>query len=430
MGALGYNLKKMEHSNPQRRAELLETNFNSLSKNEIRNEVDLIRQLRPGLNRYVYHTSLNFSAEESHDLPNEKLLAIATDYLNAMGFDDNQYFIFRHYDAEHPHLHLLVNRIRFDSSVVSDSNNFKRSEKILRELEYRYNLIPVEQSKYVVKEQSNAITRVAGNAVTQFQSNGITVDKDDHVSGKLYNRATVGYNTAITVERNNYVSQRAPKKDEIEMAVRTKKASEKMFLQKVLSDILKNNKLSMQDFIQQCEAKNINLLFNQASTGRISGITYFHGAFKAKGQALGDRFKWMEIIKRLDYEQDRDSEAVGKANGRTRSKYGDFTQASAGDTGRTGDTIGNAQSVPGNRQNSGDSNLTSVKVRGAGEQIEPNRERSPERDQDADHMYRDTADTMYHDTSDLNIQIADDVDDEAIYGKERRRQQKARINRR
>jgi len=120
MGALGYNLKKMEHSNPRRRAELLETNFNSLSKPEIRSEVELVRQLRPGLNRYVYHTSLNFSAEESHYLNNEKLLAIATDYLNAMGFDDNQYFIFRHYDADHPHLHLLVNRIKFDGSVVSD----------------------------------------------------------------------------------------------------------------------------------------------------------------------------------------------------------------------------------------------------------------------------------------------------------------------
>jgi len=178
---------------------------------------------------------------------------------------------------------------------------------------------------FLTRDQSNSLTGDTSNAIFRYHSNDIAAGKDDPLSDKLYNRPTVGYNNIITVERNNYISQRAPKKDEIEMAVRTKSASEKMFLQKVLSDIPKNNKLSLQDFIQQCEAKNISLLFNQASTGRISGITYFHRFFKAKGQALGDRFKWMEVAKQLDYEQNRDSEAISKANGRTRSKYGDYT---------------------------------------------------------------------------------------------------------
>lgn len=146
MGALGYNLKKLYHPDINQRAELLYTNFTSLDKNQIKNEVDLLRSLKPELNRYVYHTSLNFSKKEADQLDNEKLLAIAHDYLRGMGFTGNQFLIFRHYDAEHPHVHVLANRICFDGSVVTDSNNYKRSEALVRKLEKQYNLLSVEQS--------------------------------------------------------------------------------------------------------------------------------------------------------------------------------------------------------------------------------------------------------------------------------------------
>ncbi|UEG54041.1 relaxase/mobilization nuclease domain-containing protein [Mucilaginibacter daejeonensis] len=53
---------------------------------------------------------------------NEKLLAIAYAYLKGMGYTENQYLIFRRYDADHLNVHLLVNRITFDEEVVSDSN--------------------------------------------------------------------------------------------------------------------------------------------------------------------------------------------------------------------------------------------------------------------------------------------------------------------
>jgi hypothetical protein len=117
IGALNYNLKKLNHPDVNLRAVLLDTNFTSMEMHHIKMEVDLLRELRPNLNRYVYHTSLNFLKDEEASLTNGKLLAIAHDYLFANGFTNNQYFIFRHYDAEHPHLNLLVNRISFDGSV-------------------------------------------------------------------------------------------------------------------------------------------------------------------------------------------------------------------------------------------------------------------------------------------------------------------------
>jgi hypothetical protein len=72
MGALNYNLKKLKHPDSSQRAELLDTNFTSLDKEQVRREIDLVRELRPNLNRYVYHTSLNFSKEDQ--LQNTALL--------------------------------------------------------------------------------------------------------------------------------------------------------------------------------------------------------------------------------------------------------------------------------------------------------------------------------------------------------------------
>lgn len=291
MGALGYNLKKLNHKDSSKRAELLESNFASLDIDLIKKEIELVRRKRPMLGNYVYHTSLNFLQEETGKLDNDKLLSIASDYLQGMGFTDNQYMIFRHHDAEHPHIHLLVNRITFNGDVVSDSNNFKRSEALLRKLERVHHLKVVPQSKFVAVQASKE-------------------------------------NFKIFPTVNN--SRRAPKKDEIEMVVRTGQASHKMLAQEKLSLILSQPKRSMQDFIQHCEAEGVNLLFNQASTGHISGVTFFIDGFKAKGQALGSRFKWMEIVKQLDYEQIRDSKSISEANRRTKDRYGDFTTAGNG----------------------------------------------------------------------------------------------------
>jgi hypothetical protein len=264
MGALNYNLKKMNSPDKKERAELLATNFISLEKEMIKKEVDLVVSLNPALKRNTYHTSLNFASGKK--VSNERMLAIAQEYMERMGFDNNPYFIFRHHDTSHPHCHILALRTRFDGTTVSDSNNYKRSEKIIRELEKQYGL-----------------EQVANSSKALF---------------------------------------RAPDKDELEMVQRTGKASQKMILQEKVSLALAKSK-NIQSFITHMEQAGVQVLFNQASTGRVSGITYFMGAFKAKGQSLGNRFKWANIIKTLDYEQTRDSQEISQANSRTRAKYGE-----------------------------------------------------------------------------------------------------------
>jgi hypothetical protein len=133
LGALSYNLRKANHPDQSQRAELLDTNFVSLKLADIKKELGMMRALNPNLTRNTYHTSLNFSTDEK--ISNEKMLKVAQEYMQRMGFDNNLYFIFRHRDAAHPHCHILALRNRFGGTVVSDSNNYKRSEAIIRDLE-------------------------------------------------------------------------------------------------------------------------------------------------------------------------------------------------------------------------------------------------------------------------------------------------------
>jgi hypothetical protein len=270
-GALNYNLEKVEKGV----AKWLDTSFVHSNERAIMEEVRMIRVMRPNLAKYFYHTSVNFPPEEN--LSDERMKTIAKEYLEGMGFDQHQFAIFRHFDADHPHFHILVNRIGYDGSVVADSQDYKRSERVLRKLEKRYGLTEV-------------------------------------ISSKL-------------------AQERAMTKNELEMMKRTDEPSFKLKLQVTIKAIL-DKKPTAEQFINLLEAKGINVLFNQASTGFVSGISYGYNGMQFKGAHLGNAYKWQAIKNGIGYEQERDRKAIYQANVRTR----------AGRSERAGRTAATAES--------------------------------------------------------------------------------------
>jgi hypothetical protein len=189
---------------------------------------------------------------------------IGREYLQESGFTQHQYIMFRHHDADHPHLHILVNRIGYDGKVLTDSNDFARSEKVLRELEIKYDLTKVNSSRQA--------------------------------------------------------RERAMTKNELEMMKRTNEPSLKMKLQVLIRNILQEKRgIATGKFIKELEDKGINVLFNQASTGFVSGISYGYEGIIIKGAKLGNDFKWGTIKDSINYEQERDRTTIHQANDRTKS---------------------------------------------------------------------------------------------------------------
>ena len=88
----------------------------------------------------VAHISLNFSSKDREKLTTSKMREIAHDYLGKMGYSNTQVLIVRHSDREHPHIHMILNRIDFDGKRISDQNERIRNVKICKELSLKHSL--------------------------------------------------------------------------------------------------------------------------------------------------------------------------------------------------------------------------------------------------------------------------------------------------
>jgi hypothetical protein len=247
-GALEYDLSK-EHGR------LIDTNMEGAGPRELAKEFGEIRKLRPNLGKAVLHVSL--SAAPGEHLTDAQWIDIGQRYLHGMGLDNNQYLITRHNDTEHEHIHLLVNRIRFDGKVASDSHDYRRHEVLMRAIERDYALQPVQPSIDAVR--------------------------------------------------------RAATKGEIEQGLRTGVASTRQRLQQLCDGAVTASR-SYSDYAERLEAAGVELVpVTQLDGTKLSGLSYRLDGVMMKGSDLGKGYSPAGLAKRgVSYEKDRDLAAVGR----------------------------------------------------------------------------------------------------------------------
>ncbi len=91
-------------------------------------------ELNSRVTKPVGHISLDFSVQDKAKLSNAFMLEVADGYMNRMGVVNTQFIIARHYDKEHPHIHIVFNRVNNLGKTISNKNDRYRSEKICKEL--------------------------------------------------------------------------------------------------------------------------------------------------------------------------------------------------------------------------------------------------------------------------------------------------------
>jgi len=114
---------------------------------------DIQARMNPNVSKTVGHISLDFSAQDKDKLTNAKMVQIAKDYMEKMGIVNTQYIIGRHHDKEHPHIHLVFNRVDNNGKTISDKNDRYRSEKICKELTEKYGLYFAEGKENVKRHR-------------------------------------------------------------------------------------------------------------------------------------------------------------------------------------------------------------------------------------------------------------------------------------
>ena len=222
---------------------------------ELAKEFGGVRNLRPNLNKAVLHVSL--SAAIGEQLTHEQWRDIGQQYLKGMGLDNNQYVMVKHTDTDHEHIHIVANRIQLDGNVTSDSQDYKRQEAIMRQIERDYGLQPVAPSS--------------------------TADK------------------------------RAPTKNEIERSIRTGEASTRQRLQQ-LCDGAAMNSNSFTDYAERLEAVKVELIpVTQINWQKLTGLSYRLDGETMKGSDLGKGYSPAGLAKKgITYEKSRDIEAISR----------------------------------------------------------------------------------------------------------------------
>ena len=110
-------------------------------------------QMNGKVSKPVGHIALSFSKEDEPCLTNRVMANIALEYMERMFIRDTQFFIARHFDKEHPHVHIAYNRIDNNGNTISDRNERLRSSRICKELTMKYGLYMADSKDNVKRER-------------------------------------------------------------------------------------------------------------------------------------------------------------------------------------------------------------------------------------------------------------------------------------
>ncbi len=133
-GAVEYVLRK-------EKARLLESDgVDTESIRSIIDDFNFQRKARREIAKVVGHISLSFHRDDAPTLTDDRMRELAAAYMESMGIADTQYIVARHNDTEHPHLHIIYNRVKYDRTLVADKNERRRNVKVCKQLKRRYGL--------------------------------------------------------------------------------------------------------------------------------------------------------------------------------------------------------------------------------------------------------------------------------------------------
>lgn len=98
------------------------------------------RHLNNRVKHWCGHISLSYSPKDAERMSDEFMVKLALEYMDKMGIKNTQFIIARHLDKEHPHCHIVYNRVDNDGKCVSDSFEYYRNNEICDEMKKKYGL--------------------------------------------------------------------------------------------------------------------------------------------------------------------------------------------------------------------------------------------------------------------------------------------------
>lgn len=304
-GALGYNFKKVEKGEASilLAAELYQSNDGNYTMEDVLADMEALIPKNCRTKKTVFHCSLNPHPDEK--LSDEQLTQIAKEYMEALGYGNQPYIVFKHNDIAREHIHIVSLRIDGEGKKINDKFEKRRSKQITDALERKYSLIPsskvtdremkevskIDTTKGNIKEQVaetllsvlkhyefcslgelNAILSVYNLAVeevkTEFRGkkyDGLVYVPTDDKGGKVstpINASDIGRGVGYTAVQNRMQKSKQTIKPLIP-TVRNK-----------VLQAMRTSPNTEKELRQRLEEQGLHVVIRKNDNGRIYGITF------------------------------------------------------------------------------------------------------------------------------------------------------------
>ena len=169
-GALGYNFKKVEKGEASilLAAELYQSNDGNYTMEDVLADMEALMPKVCRTKKAVFHSSLNPHPDEK--LSDETLTQIAKEYMEALGYGNQPYIVFKHSDIAREHIHIVSLRVDSRGQKINDKFEKRRSKQITDALERKYNLIPSSKVTDKAMKETPKVDIDRGNIKEQVAS--------------------------------------------------------------------------------------------------------------------------------------------------------------------------------------------------------------------------------------------------------------------
>ena len=176
-GALGYNFKKVEkgEANILLAAELYQSKEGRYTMEDVLADMEALIPKNCRTKKTVFHCSLNPHPDEK--LSDERLTQIAKEYMEALGYGNQPYIVFKHNDIAREHIHIVSLRIDGEGKKINDKFEKRRSKQITDALERKYSLIPSSKVTDREMKEVSKIDTTKGNIKEQVAETLLSVLK-------------------------------------------------------------------------------------------------------------------------------------------------------------------------------------------------------------------------------------------------------------
>ena len=199
-GALGYNFKKVEKGEASilLATELYQDKEGTYTMAEVFADMQALIPEKCRTKKMVFHCSLNPHPDEK--LSDETLTQIAKEYMEALGYGNQPYIVFKHNDIAREHIHIVSLRVDGEGKKINDRFEKRRSKQIIDTLERKYNLIPSSKVSEKAVTETPKVDTIKGNIKEQ-------VANVAHMVLKHYRFCSLGEFNAILSKYNLAVEE-------------------------------------------------------------------------------------------------------------------------------------------------------------------------------------------------------------------------------